>query len=334
MNIYNCICSKIPESSRFKKKASLAKVRSDGHWCAKAKLLLTPSITSSPTLTPAPSTKVAPAQPAQPAPQGPTSFSNNDDSSYYCLRECPNYQYKLAKNGALQCLSTNGKDCSNAVCRYNCASQGRAPPLGSVALDVASVAARNGNSKDLPSCAAAVDYVNHEVKSSQWYCIPGLGSPMRLGPSGNAECMSLDSKDCEWSDDAQGCINQLASPTPNPYNYPVVCSSADQAKAGHWCNTVKTYLSNQPAPVAPVPANVAYPTISSDPIMNQVLYQTNVIRASYGLSTISWDASLAVDMQKWASSCPGYIHGEPKGFQNLAQIPKALAISASTRRVA
>ena len=58
--------------------------------------------------------------------------------------------------------------------------------------------------------------------------------------------------------------------------------------------------------------------------------QTNIIRQAHGLNTITWDASLAQVIQRYADTCPGGKHGGTstlgynKGWQNLASfIPRS-----------
>ena len=36
------------------------------------------------------------------------------------------------------------------------------------------------------------------------------------------------------------------------------------------------------------------------------------------MQSIAWDAGLAARMQQWANTCPGFQHGGPAGFQNMA----------------
>ncbi|KAF0714718.1 Aste57867_3734 [Aphanomyces stellatus] len=50
----------------------------------------------------------------------------------------------------------------------------------------------------------------------------------------------------------------------------------------------------------------------------QLVDQTNKIRAAHDLTPVTWDAQAAVGMQTWADSCPGFKHGGPSGWQNLA----------------
>ncbi|KAF0687038.1 Aste57867_21199 [Aphanomyces stellatus] len=53
-------------------------------------------------------------------------------------------------------------------------------------------------------------------------------------------------------------------------------------------------------------------------VQDQLIAQTNKIRAAHQLPPVSWDATLASQMQAWADSCPGFQHGGPSGWQNLA----------------
>ncbi|CAK4839451.1 hypothetical protein Ae201684_016059 [Aphanomyces euteiches] len=53
-------------------------------------------------------------------------------------------------------------------------------------------------------------------------------------------------------------------------------------------------------------------------MQGQLLVQTNKIRAAHGLGAVTWDASLATKVQNYANSCPGFNHGGPQGWQNLA----------------
>ncbi|RHZ08032.1 hypothetical protein DYB31_006438 [Aphanomyces astaci] len=64
---------------------------------------------------------------------------------------------------------------------------------------------------------------------------------------------------------------------------------------------------------APTPS-----TPSGNGVKDQLIAQTNKIRAAHGVAPLAWDDALASKMQTWASSCPGFKHGGPSGWQNLA----------------
>ncbi|CAK5177558.1 hypothetical protein Ae201684P_001513 [Aphanomyces euteiches] len=65
---------------------------------------------------------------------------------------------------------------------------------------------------------------------------------------------------------------------------------------------------------APTPA----PPSSLTGMQGQLISQTNKIRAAHGLGPVTWDAALSAEMQAYANSCPGFNHGGPSGWQNLA----------------
>ncbi|KAH9188203.1 hypothetical protein AeNC1_009821 [Aphanomyces euteiches] len=69
-----------------------------------------------------------------------------------------------------------------------------------------------------------------------------------------------------------------------------------------------------PSTTSPAPA----PGPSSSGMQGQLVDQTNKIRAAHGLGPVTWDADLAAKMQAYADSCPGFNHGGPEGWQNLA----------------
>ncbi|ETV80480.1 hypothetical protein H257_06751 [Aphanomyces astaci] len=51
---------------------------------------------------------------------------------------------------------------------------------------------------------------------------------------------------------------------------------------------------------------------------DQLISQHNKIRAAHGVGPVTWDAALSSKVQAWAESCPGFTHGGPDGYQNLA----------------
>ncbi|KAF0715159.1 Aste57867_3540 [Aphanomyces stellatus] len=53
-------------------------------------------------------------------------------------------------------------------------------------------------------------------------------------------------------------------------------------------------------------------------IKNQILDQTNKLRAAHGIPPITYDDTAAAGLQQWADSCPGFQRGGPSGSQNLA----------------
>ncbi|RHY79174.1 hypothetical protein DYB31_009817 [Aphanomyces astaci] len=72
-------------------------------------------------------------------------------------------------------------------------------------------------------------------------------------------------------------------------------------------------------PGAPKPSTGPSCTPSSgNGVKDQLMVQTNKIRAAHGISPVTWDDKLEAEMQKWAGGCPGFKHGGPKGSQNLA----------------
>ncbi|RHZ30333.1 hypothetical protein DYB37_005577 [Aphanomyces astaci] len=53
-------------------------------------------------------------------------------------------------------------------------------------------------------------------------------------------------------------------------------------------------------------------------LKHQLLFQTNKIRAVHSIGSVTWNDGLAIQMQAWADTCPGFQHGGPSGWQNLA----------------
>ncbi|KAF0691470.1 hypothetical protein As57867_017259, partial [Aphanomyces stellatus] len=78
----------------------------------------------------------------------------------------------------------------------------------------------------------------------------------------------------------------------------------------------------KPSTSGPKPSTNSPPSPPSPPsgngMQDQLIAQTNKIRAAHGLTPVTWDATLATKMQSWAASCPGFQHGGPSGWQNLA----------------
>ncbi|OQR92479.1 hypothetical protein ACHHYP_03670 [Achlya hypogyna] len=50
----------------------------------------------------------------------------------------------------------------------------------------------------------------------------------------------------------------------------------------------------------------------------RLLDVTNLVRMAHGLPPVAWNTELSSKMQAFANSCPGFVHGGPTGFQNLA----------------
>ncbi|KAF0688310.1 Aste57867_20060 [Aphanomyces stellatus] len=95
----------------------------------------------------------------------------------------------------------------------------------------------------------------------------------------------------------------LPWPTKNPR------PSTSQATAAPQTSTAKP---------SPVMETTAAPVATAYGMKEQLIDQTNKIRAAHGLGPVTWDAKAATDMQQWADSCPGFKHGGPSGWQNLA----------------
>ncbi|RHY88751.1 hypothetical protein DYB26_004874 [Aphanomyces astaci] len=77
----------------------------------------------------------------------------------------------------------------------------------------------------------------------------------------------------------------------------------------------------QPTPPPTRPPVQPTPPLSGSDLKAQIVHQTSVIRAGYGLGPVTWNDDLAKKMQAWADSCPqktGGGHGGPPGNQNLA----------------
>ncbi|ETV69629.1 hypothetical protein H257_14651 [Aphanomyces astaci] len=76
--------------------------------------------------------------------------------------------------------------------------------------------------------------------------------------------------------------------------------------------TASLRLATTAAPTTPIlstPANA---------VRDQLISQHNKIRGAHGVGPVTWDDTLAPKMQAWANSCPGFKHGGPTGWQNLA----------------
>ncbi|CAK4076345.1 unnamed protein product [Aphanomyces euteiches] len=74
-----------------------------------------------------------------------------------------------------------------------------------------------------------------------------------------------------------------------------------------------TAVTTTPPPITTTPAPGGLTGMQG-----QLILQTNKIRAAHGLGPVAWDAALSVQMQQYADSCPGFKHGGPSGWQNLA----------------
>ncbi|OQS03633.1 hypothetical protein THRCLA_21117 [Thraustotheca clavata] len=65
-----------------------------------------------------------------------------------------------------------------------------------------------------------------------------------------------------------------------------------------------------------------------------ILDVTNLLRVAHKLNPVRWNVDLSTQMQTFANSCPGFVHGGPSGFQNLAGSFESCAnqVSCSTQQ--
>ncbi|RLO12477.1 hypothetical protein DYB28_014948, partial [Aphanomyces astaci] len=80
--------------------------------------------------------------------------------------------------------------------------------------------------------------------------------------------------------------------------------------------------TTKPAPSTGTPSPYPSPSSLAPPtgmgMKDQLLYQTNKIRAAHKVGPVVWDEELAGRLQSYASTCPGFHHGGVDGNQNLA----------------
>jgi hypothetical protein len=84
------------------------------------------------------------------------------------------------------------------------------------------------------------DYSQH--CDMPWTCIDNISTPVRLNKDGDAECLSLNGRDCMWGDDCRLTLDNL----PSDIN-PLTCGSMSQSiwgvtgydNADHWCSKTK-----------------------------------------------------------------------------------------------
>nr|AIG55496.1 secreted protein [Thraustotheca clavata] len=95
----------------------------------------------------------------------------------------------------------------------------------------------------------------------------------------------------------------------------------------NWDSNSGSDTTEEPATYAPAPtsaptsAPTETPATSKGTLKEQIIHQTNLIRAAHGLGPVKWNDELAAKMQAWANSDPqqnGGGHGGPPGNQNLA----------------
>ncbi|RHY18213.1 hypothetical protein DYB36_011712 [Aphanomyces astaci] len=70
------------------------------------------------------------------------------------------------------------------------------------------------------------------------------------------------------------------------------------------------------------PSSTYAPTPSGNGVKDQLIAQTNKIRAAHGIGPVTWNDELEPKMRAWAEDCPGFTHGGPPGWQNLATYTK------------
>ncbi|KAF0714717.1 hypothetical protein As57867_003722, partial [Aphanomyces stellatus] len=118
------------------------------------------------------------------------------------------------------------------------------------------------------------------------------------------------------------------SPTPST-SYP---SPTPSTKKPHCTKRPRTSRQPKPSTSSPYPSTSQGPspkpsTSSPNPtnsppsgtgMKDQLMFQTNKIRAAHQVPPVTWDDALAAKVQAYASTCPGFNHGGPSGPQNLA----------------
>jgi hypothetical protein len=87
--------------------------------------------------------------------------------------------------------------------------------------------------------------------STQWKCLPGIHTPVRINSGGDLECMSLNNRDCLWKGNDAECKTLLAS-TPENLK-PLACGAMHKKEwggtgydGGHWCQRGLAQLSYKP----------------------------------------------------------------------------------------
>ncbi|RHZ40628.1 hypothetical protein DYB26_013513 [Aphanomyces astaci] len=102
--------------------------------------------------------------------------------------------------------------------------------------------------------------------------------------------------------------------TPSPTTEPSSTSASNPKPTTQSSPTYTPPPTTQPSSTsAPTPS-----TRSGNGVKDQLIAQTNKIRAAHGIGPLTWDDALEPKMQAWAKSCPGFKHGGPSGWQNLA----------------
>ncbi|RLO11167.1 hypothetical protein DYB28_006550 [Aphanomyces astaci] len=66
------------------------------------------------------------------------------------------------------------------------------------------------------------------------------------------------------------------------------------------------------------PSSTYAPTPSGNGVKDQLIAQTNKIRAAHGIGPVTWNYELEPKMRAWAEDCHGFKHGGAPGWQNLA----------------
>lgn len=89
-------------------------------------------------------------------------------------------------------------------------------------------------------------------KSNEWQCLSNIKTPLLLNNTGDVQCMSLNRKDCLWSDTITQC-NNIINENKNKTSElkPLVCGEMHKNITGslgydnpnHWCSKGKTILS-------------------------------------------------------------------------------------------
>jgi len=108
-----------------------------------------------------------------------------------------------------------------------------------------------GNNKAMSERAVVDDFINR--CTTEWDCnLSGGGNtaPIRKGPSGDIECMSLNGRDCLWNNSQICNVQKTAFGHIPVLNTPLVCGNMHNRTWGitgygspsHWCTKAKNIL--------------------------------------------------------------------------------------------
>jgi len=149
--------------------------------------------------------------------------------------DCP---VRVNSAGNIECMAPDGANC--LWTSGNCPGTLASPPSTIIPLTCGlghyNMYGSYGYDQPTHWCYRAWEFVK------PWFCLPGIGCPMRLNPAGNPECLSTDGSNCLWNTVNCSTIQVYDASSISPI-LPLSCGSYHYNLYGitgyesttHWC---------------------------------------------------------------------------------------------------